>query len=301
LLTLGIKRLSFSDCIKGIPLLGQAFELQVSLCQLFLRVGVLWVSIDGALRGRRSLLCLNNLAGNVLISTNVLDRICCCSSLTTNRLPCLLPKRQVFGDLMAAILDRVDKSVGEQLGSPYGVTLLFQGDDLRVSGRSQEIVLFVQVLGCRDRVLADLHELGDGILHRTARGITPIERSLGNLDKAVGGDLAAASQLSQHFRCSAGGANGGRYLGSHSRQAIGSGARRVTGGDEGLLKADCFLTALVVRVSQDAQGSCCYRERIHQAQNVTAESLYRRTHPAKHVFELTTLLEQHGQRSLAAL
>ncbi|MNP13098.1 hypothetical protein D3C76_1053650 [compost metagenome] len=62
-----------------------------------------------------------------------------------------------------------------------------------------------------------------------------------------------------------------------------------------------FLGALVVGQSQYAGRCRRRRERIDQAKDVAAHSPGRRPDAAEHVLQLTTLLEEHGQRGLATL
>ena len=160
---------------------------------------------------------------------------------------------------------------------------------------------FAQFYRCVYRAFPQFLELLGGFRNRRPACLFEFKRSLGQLLNRRGADVAGGSHGRQCF--SSGAASDAADVahgGGHAVEFVGGDAGNIAGQNKVLLELVHFRRASVSGITDAADCSHRQIQRGQQPDNVAAKGFCRSTGTAEHIFELPALLQEHGQRGLAA-
>ena len=203
--------------------------------------------------------------------------------------------------LGAAALQGAVVGVLRQGGSFGLLAKVHGGLNLFVSAGRQVVHRLVELGRCAHGVFAQVGKVFGDVFGGGAEGFFGHDGRLGKVLQAGPAHLSGGCKLGQHFGGFAGGGAKALIHGrGHGGELVGAGTGGVAGGDQGGAESVGLFAALVVGHGHSTGGGGSHGEGVDQAGHVTAQGLGGVACAAKHVFELTALLQKHGQRGLPA-
>ena len=276
----------------------QRGDLRLQRWQQRLALGALIARLDGG----HSVLQRGDLLLRRVGSTNADQCIACELDGILDAKPRPLDVPQVLQHLRSALLDHVGIGL---LGYPSRVdraALLGQRLDLLVDRAGQEVGALVELQRRGQWVFCERGKGLGRLFGRRPADRLQAQRRSGEPYQVASADIRAAGHLVQDLGCPALRAGAGRLdRCGHVHQLARGDARHLAGEDDGALECLRLVGAHVVRHRQPASGQRRQRERVDEAEHVAAQRTGSAAGTAEHVFQLPTLLQEHGERRLAAL
>ena len=158
-----------------------------------------------------------------------------------------------------------------------------------------------QFYRCVYRAFSQLLELLSRFRNCRPAGLFEFKRGLSQLLDGCRSDVAGGGHSRQRFSSSAASdAADVAHGGCHGVEFVGGDAADVAGQNKILFELVHFRRAGVSGITDAADGSYRQIQRRQQPYNVAAKGFGRSAGTAEHVFELAALLQEYGQRGLAA-